>query len=156
MEQLLEKTKAHHTFLFPKALCLNSGWLMTQRRRRAPKGYLLRPEALVPAGGERPGPGALPTLGHLTGGMKPYSLWPKRRKEGKTVLGRGRTRPLGHSAGLPGGGDVVGRTGPDVLAVCVPRGDTVPLGKGFRHRGASSQHSELQGHGAAPGRGLLA
>lgn len=37
VEQLLEKTKAHHTFLFPKALCLNSGWLMTQLAGRLPK-----------------------------------------------------------------------------------------------------------------------
>ena len=37
MEQLLEKTKAHHTFLFPKALCLNSGWLMTQLAGKLPK-----------------------------------------------------------------------------------------------------------------------
>lgn len=82
------------------------------------KGYLLRPEVPVPAGGERPGPRAFPALGHLTGGMKPYSLWPKRQKEGKTVLGRGHTHPLGRSAGLPGGSDVVGRTGPGGLAAC--------------------------------------
>lgn len=37
MEQLLEKTKAHHTFLFPKALCLNSGWLMTQPAGELPE-----------------------------------------------------------------------------------------------------------------------
>lgn len=36
MEQLLEKTKAHHTFLFPKALCLTSGWLMTQLAGKLP------------------------------------------------------------------------------------------------------------------------
>lgn len=37
MEQLLEKTKAHHTFLFPKPLCLNAGRLMTQPAGELPK-----------------------------------------------------------------------------------------------------------------------
>lgn len=37
MKQLLEKTKAHHTFLFPKALCLKSGWQMTQLTGDVPK-----------------------------------------------------------------------------------------------------------------------
>lgn len=68
MKQLLEKTRAHHTFLFPKALCLHSGWLVTQPAGALPKASAeqrLSAEAgAVPAGGERPGPG--PAFGHLT------------------------------------------------------------------------------------------
>lgn len=67
----------------------------------------------MPAGGERPGawaPG--PAFGHLTDrGMKPYSPWPQRQEEGRTVLGRSRTLLLDCCVGLPGGRDEVGCTG---------------------------------------------
>lgn len=72
----------------------------------------------MPAGGERPGPWALLWDISPREGMKPYSAWPKRQKEGKTVLGRGRTHQLGCSVLLPGGSDVVGRTALGVLALC--------------------------------------
>ena len=52
----------------------------------------------MPAGGERPGPWALLSATSQREGMKLYSPWPKRQKEGKTLLGRGRTHQSGRSA----------------------------------------------------------
>lgn len=72
----------------------------------------------MPAGGERPGPWALLWATSPREGMKPYSAWPKRQKEGKTVLGRGCTHRFGRSVLLPGGSDVVARTALGVLALC--------------------------------------
>lgn len=70
----------------------------------------------MPAGGERCGPWALLSATSQREELKPYSPWPKRQEDDKAVLGRGRARPSGCCAVLPGSGDAVGRRGLGVLA----------------------------------------
>lgn len=107
----------------------------------------------MPAGGERPGawaPG--PAFGHLTDrGMKPYSPWPQRQEEGRTVLGRSRTLLLDCCVGLPGGRDEVGCTGLGVRrdVLCGERVSPERL----LPPGATSQHRELEGCSAGSGGG---
>lgn len=87
----------------------------------------------MPAGGEAWALG--PALGHLTERRDETLLsWPKRQKEGKTVLGRGRTHPLGCSVCC----QVAVTWWATLDWVCwhyVLCGDTVPQGKASTTKG---------------------